>query len=63
MQLPSSIEKSVSVINLKGQTFNQIIAGSRLRVSALTLVAGIKVEDIDLGAKRLYTRMERECPK
>jgi hypothetical protein len=64
MQLPSDIEKTNSMINLKGQTFNQIIASSRLRVETLTFVGGIKVEDIDLDpVKRLYARMERECAK
>jgi hypothetical protein len=37
-------------------TFRQIIAGSRLRVSTLTLVAGVKVEDIDLGPVRAATQ-------
>jgi hypothetical protein len=64
MQLPSPTEKTDSMISLKGQTFNQIIASSRLRVETLTYVGGIKVEDIDLDpVKRLYARMERECAK
>jgi hypothetical protein len=63
-QLPSQTEKIDSMINLKGQTFNQIIASSRLRVETLTFVGGIRVEDIDLDpVKRLYARMERECAK
>jgi hypothetical protein len=64
MQLPSDTEQINSMINLKGQTFNQIIASSRLRVETRTFVGGIEVEDIDLDpVKRLYARMERECAK
>jgi hypothetical protein len=64
MQLPSDTEKINSMINLKGQTFNQIIASSQLRVETRTFVGGITVEDIDLDpVRRLYARMERECAK
>jgi hypothetical protein len=64
MQLPSNTEQIDSMINLKGQTFNQIIVSSRLRVETRTFVGGIEVEDIDLDpVKRLYARMERECAK
>ncbi len=64
MQLPSHIEKTNSMINLKGQVFNHIIASSRLRVETRTFVGGVKIEDIDLDpVKRLYARMERECAK
>lgn len=62
MQLPSPIEKQIGALRLTGGVFSQIVSASRLRISTLTLVAGIDEEDLNLaGLRKLYSRLQREC--
>lgn len=62
MQLPTDIEKQIGAVHLSGAAFQQILRARRLRVSTLTLVAGIKEEDLALdGVARLHERLMREC--
>jgi hypothetical protein len=62
MQLPTRIQKQTSMIIFEGITFERILNATRLRVQTLTLVAGLKNEDINLrGLASLYQRMDEFC--
>lgn len=62
MQLPTPIEQQISAAHIRGATFDQILRSRRLRVQALTLVAGVITDDVDLsGLSAVYARMQREC--
>jgi hypothetical protein len=62
MQIPTRTEQQVGAVYIGGARFQQVISGSRLRVSTLTVLNSMIEEDISLeGAKPLYRKMMAEC--
>jgi cell division protein FtsN len=63
LQLPTEVQKQMDVAEISGRAFDAIIASKRLRVEALTYVAGIVREDMNLvGLSALYEKMRTACP-
>jgi len=55
MRLPSEMEKSISMVELKGDDFSSFINSTRLRAQVLTVLGSIVTEDMDLsGVKRAH---------
>lgn len=62
MQLPTRIEQQIGTIHISGGAFKEVLSGNRLRVETLTMVSGIKNEDINLvGLREKYNEMLQQC--
>ncbi|WP_197077597.1 hypothetical protein [Hyphomicrobium sp. 99] len=63
MQLPTQIEQQIGAVHIGDDNFQRIMAGSRLRVTTLTVLGNSIEEDIPIGsAKPVFAKMMMECP-
>lgn len=63
MRLPQAIEKDTGAVMIDGADFTQALNTTRLRVEVLTLVRGLKREDLDItGIQSAIEHIRAGCP-